>query len=380
MVVFVIYWFSNPHPSNYFDYPFRIAGAFLQGRLGLVQPPPGWLNEFIPWHGEYYCGFPLGSVLTMIPLAILQAFGFISDFPGSIVSAAIAAVAAGVCFLMSRRYKLSQASRLMLALLPVVGTWMWCNLAFASAWQVDLGFGFLGQLLALYFILDNPRPLVAGLCFALAFGNRTELLLGGPILLYLIYRREPNRGRRAMAYFLIAPAILLALTLTYNYLRFSSIMDFGNSHVPGVLNEPWYRYGIWSFHAIPNNMKQMLFERWKTIGHYPYVVPSGFGGSVFLSCPFLFFAFTREARDPVLKRVCWAAAVILMFCLWLHGNTGGWQYSYRYAIELLPWMFVVLLESSPLTVSPLRGGVFGLSVLINAYAVYLFLWTGYITP
>lgn len=30
-----------------------------------------------------------------------------------------------------------------------------------------------------------------------------------------------------------------------------------------------------------------------------------------------------------------------------HGNPGGWQFSYRYATILLPWMFLLLAVNGP---------------------------------
>ena len=79
-----------------------------------------------------------------------------------------------------------------------------------------------------------------------------------------------------------------------------------------------------------------------------------------------------------MKTLAWIAIVVLTFVLWLHGNPGGWQISYRYAIELLPWMFLILLENSPKRVSLIEVAVLIASIAINAYSTWLFLWTRYI--
>ncbi len=34
-----------------------------------------------------------------------------------------------------------------------------------------------------------------------------------------------------------------------------------------------------------------------------------------------------------------------------HGNPGGWQFSYRYATILLPWMFLLLAGNGPAKLS-----------------------------
>jgi hypothetical protein len=389
--VFAVYYFSHPHSDahsdSYYDYTFRIAGALLDGKLGLTERPPDWLNEIIPLNGEYYSAFPLGAVLAMLPVAALKRLGLIGLFPGTVIASLLAGAAAVLFYLLSAKYGDGAKRRLTLALLPVFGTWMWANLAFAGAWHIALGFAVVGQLGALYFILIDYRPTLAGLCFALAFGNRTEIILLAPIFFYLIVRYAPpeavkdgaDRPRHLprIVRFAAIPIALGLLTLGYNYARFSSIFDFGYARIPGVLDEPWYQHGIFSIHAIPPNAEAMLFETWRRIDRFPYLRPTGFGGSIFLSCPFLIYLFRRGARDAVLKTLSWIAVAVLTLTLWLHGNPGGWQISYRYAMELLPWMLLVMLENSPKKVSLTEMALLLASMAINAYSTWLFLWTQY---
>jgi hypothetical protein len=113
---------------------------------------------------------------------------------------------------------------------------------------------------------------------------------------------------------------------------------------------------------------------------FPYLVPTGFGGSIFLSSPYLIYLFRRGARDAGLKSLSWCAIGLLTLVLWCHGNPGGWQFSYRYAIELFPWIFLILLENGQKRVSPMEVILLGASIAINAYGTYLFLWTDYMRP
>jgi len=382
IATFAVYYFSISHSGAYYDYTFRIAEAMLDGRLGLTERPPDWLNEMVPFNGQYYSVFPLGAVLAMLPVAALKRLGLIELFPGTLIAALLAGAASLLFYLLSARYGDGVKRRLALALLPVFGTWMWANLAFAGAWQIALGFAVVGQLGALYFILIDYRPTLAGLCFALAFGNRTEVILLAPIFIYLIIKRAPPdvvkdgaRPWRMVDRFVAIPIAFGLLTLGYNYARFSSIFDFGYARIPGVLDEPWYRHGIFSIHAIPLNAEAMLFETWRRVDRFPYFRPTGFGGSIFLSCPFLIYLFRTGARDGALKTLAWVAVAVLTLMLWLHGNPGGWQISYRYAVELLPWMFLILLESGPKKVGPTEVALLLASIAINAYSTWLFLRT-----
>ncbi len=413
---FAVYLYSNPRPQGFYDYTFRIAEAFLRGRLGLTEAPPSWLNEMVPLGGAYYSVFPLGSVLTVLPVALLKRADVIKSFPAAALAALAASAAASLAFLVSGRYRDSTRRRLLLALTVVFGTWMWCNLAFAGAWQLALGFAVVGEFGAIYFSLIRRRPLWAGFFFALAFGNRSEVVFTAPVFIYFLLRgptggaavsdgkageAQDTRVRKAegtaqgtparapalsrgqvttLIRFCIIPLALGVLTLAYNYARFSSVIDFGYARIPGVLQEPWYQHGIFSVRAIPLNAEKMLLEPWKRIGQYPYLVPTGFGGSIFLSCPLLLLLFRRGARDKGAKAAAWLAIAGLTFILWLHGNPGGWQYSYRYAMILLPWMFLILLENGPAKLSRPEAALSFASVAVNGYATYLFLWTDYVKP
>jgi hypothetical protein len=381
IIAFLLYFYSNkPLLGTYYDYTLRIGEALLHGELGLREQPPSHLNEMIPLDGKYYSAFPLGSVLTMIPLAVLKRLNLIDHFPGLFIAALLAGATAFLLFQLSAKYNDTYQRRMVLTLFPVFGTWMWANLAFAGSWHIALGVAVVGQLAALYFILMRSNPLLAGLFFALAFGNRTEIILLAPVFLYLIHRapKAEISQRQAITRFAAIPLALGIATLAYNYARFSSILDFGYARIPGVLDEPWYAHGIFSIHAIPINAHAMLFETWRRVDQFPFLVPTGFGGSIFLSSPYLVFLFRRGAHDPALKWLSWCAIAVLTLVLWCHGNPGGWQFSYRYAMELLPWIYWIMLENSPKNVTLTEIILLIISIAINSYGAYIFLRTDYI--
>jgi hypothetical protein len=405
----LVCFFSNPHPSGYYDYTFRVAGRLLEGHVALAEQPPSWLNEFVPFEGGWYSVFPLGSVVTMAPIALLKAIGLISEMPAAYIYAFIAGVCCLLMMLIAGRYSITREQQILLTLAILLGTFTWTNLVFGGAWQLALGFAMLGELGAIWFTVYDRRPLVAGLFFAMAFGNRTEILLTAPIFLYLLNRQTeekegkknkkkkrtgsadvaPTDGkvvshfslgendyRRTLA-FCAVPMILGLATLAYNYARFHAISDFGNSRIPGVLNEPWYNHGIFSVYYIPRQAWEMLLRLWETRPTFPYIAPNPFSSSIILSSPFFLFVFRRGSRDRTLKVCAWLAVLIMTLLLWMHGNSGGFQFGYRYAMILLPWVFVILLENAPKKISPLEYAAYVFSFMANAYATWLFYWTSY---
>ena len=392
------FFFSTKATLHDLDYTSQIASALLRGELGLREKPPDWLNEMIPQGERYYSAFPLGAVLSMVPIALLQKAGLIDNFPGHVLAALIAGLCVYFFFQLAKAFGADYSShkstslvrRILLALFPIFGTWTWCNLGFGGAWQIALGLALMCQTAALYFSLVRPSPFVAGAFFALAFGNRTELLITLPLYLYFLWR-QPNgttvnwknfkRGFREnmpmLARFLCVPIILALLTAAYNFARFHSIFDFGYIHIPEVRDEPWYEHGLFSIDAIPWNMYTMLFQGFESISYFPYIQPNGFGCSIFLASPFLCLLFRQGGRYKV---VAWVAIALLTLVLWCHGNPGSWQFSYRYAMVLLPWMFLLLTGNGPAKITVSETFLFAVSVAVNAIATWQFLWTDQIQP
>jgi hypothetical protein len=424
------FFFSINAKLRDLDYTNQIASALLQGHLGLTEKPPEWLNEMIPHGNRYYSAFPLGAVLSVVPIALLQKAGLIHNFPGHVLATLIAGCCVYFFFQLAKAFGADYSSldasslvrRILLALFPIFGTWTWCNLGFGGAWQIALGLALLGETAALYFTLVRPSPFVAGAFFALAFGNRTELLITLPLYLYFLSPRLPFVGRafrppspgnrsghptmsassashsddptgaavgwkklkrelresaQTLIRFLSMPATLALLTAAYNFARFHSIFDFGYLHIPEVRQEPWYEHGLFSIHAIPWNIYTMLFQGFESISYFPYIQPNGFGCSILLASPFICLLFREGGRYKV---AAWMAIALLTLVLWCHGNPGSWQFSYRYAMILLPWMFLLLTGNGSAKITVTEVSLFAVSVAINAMATWQFLWTDQIQP
>jgi len=391
----VAFYFSTNATLHDLDYTTDIASALLRGDLGLREKPPEWLNEMIPHGDRYYSAFPLGAVLSMIPIALLQKARLIHNFPGHVLASLIAGCCVYFFFQLAKAFGANYSSlepsslgrRILLALFPVFGTWTWCNLGFGGAWQIALGLALLGQTAALYFTLVRPSPLVAGTFFALAYGNRTELLITAPLYLYFFWQRsdrtsalwsrsmikqELGKNGPLAIRFLSVPVCLAILTAAYNFARFHSIFDFGYTHIPEVHEEPWYEHGLFSIQAVPWNIYTMLFQGFESISYPPYIQPNGFGCSIFLASPFLCLLFRERGKYKI---AAWMAIAVLTLVLWCHGNPGSWQFSYRYAMILLPWMFLLLTGNGPPRLTMIEISLFTVSVAMNALAMWLFLWT-----
>src|SRR5213595_387494 len=198
LIAAVVFYFSTNPTLRNLDYTAEIASAFLRGDLGLREKPPEWLNEMIPYGNKYYSAFPLGAVISMVPVALLQKTSLIHNVPARILDALIAGACVYFFFQLAKAFGPQYSSlkpqllarRILLALFPIFGTWTWSNLGMGGAWQIALGLALLGETAALYFTLVRPSPFIAGAFFTLAVGNRTELLITAPFYLYFFWRRS----------------------------------------------------------------------------------------------------------------------------------------------------------------------------------------------
>ena len=177
--------------------------------------------------------------------------------------------------------------------------------------------------------------------------------------------------------FLTLPVTLALLTGAYNLVRFHSMTDFGYFHIPDVRDEPWYEHGLFSLHSIPWNVNKMLFEGFRDDPSFPFLSFPPFGCSIFLSSPLLFLLFRAGGRY---RAISWIAIGVVTFVLWCHGIPGGWQFSYRYAMILLPWMFLLVTGNGPPKITVTEISLFAVSIAINGIAAWLFLWTDQIQP
>ena len=284
-----------------------------------------------------------------------------------------------------------KARRVLVALFPIFATWTWCNLGFAGAWQIALGFALLGEAASLYYTLVRRNPLLAGAWFALAMGNRTELLLIAPIYLYYFWLSHPSekRGARAPAKRDPRRIGMILRNFSPSQLCFCSAprstTGSASAGSPilatralwGCCKSHGIQHGVFSLHAIRWNAYEMLFRGMIDLPDFPYLQPAAFGCSIFLASPFLFLLFREGGRH---KATSWIAIGILTLFLWCHGNAGGWQFSYRYGMVLLPWMFLLIVENGGRKIATAEAALFVISVAISGLATYEFLWTNMIHP
>ena len=247
----------------------KLAQAFANGQLDLLQEPPQWLQDMenpydygarseesthhlrgylwdtAYYDGQYFVYFGVLPVLVFyLPYYLLTG----STFPNSVaVLIPTLLFVVGLYSLMRAlvRYRFTKTS---------LGTFLLVFLGILCVSQVLAGLGRPGLYnvpvafarclsvwgLCLWYrgwCKGSPVRLAGGsLCIALISASRPQLLILIPlmfVILFLIVRSKdmPRQRKIAWSAWLVAPVVVVAAgVMWYNWARFGSITDFGASY------------------------------------------------------------------------------------------------------------------------------------------------------
>ena len=106
-----------------------------------------------------------------------------------------------------------------------------------------------------------------------------------------------------------------------------------------MLDEPWYDQGIVSLAYLPNGLREMLLRGLEFSDEFPWVSGSIMGASILLTMPILWWVFEARGRLAAAAAV---SAVLVMLPNLLHGNPGFAQLGYRYILDALPILWLLL--------------------------------------
>ena len=338
--LFVIYLLTSSGKTPY-DYFIRLADSFLNGRYYLIDNPP-WLNELIPLkNGGFGVVYPPGPAIIAMPLV----YFFGSDFPQQIIAhlfgAGIALLTAKIAYIKNIDNNQKKKMFLWFFLLSSLGNIQWYLSSNGSVW-------YLGQIVASFFLtatlyesLTKRRAFFVSIFFAMSVISRLQTILAFPIIIFLNYK---NLNIRKFFSYFLPFTFILALLLTYNYLRFGSFLETGYSLIPGVLEEPWYKNGIFHPSYIQNNLKVMFLSLPIISNEFPYIKPSWGGLSILITTPafiYMLFASLKQKENLFI----WISILLISFVTFSHGGTGFTQFGYRYAVDFYPLIFLLLVNS-----------------------------------
>jgi hypothetical protein len=349
-----------------------LADGFLHGRLYIDQPMP-WL-ELVPRpEGGSFSPFPPMPALVLVPF--VAAFG--PTFDQGIATALFGGANVALLWLLLRRAGVASTSAGWLTAAFAIGSVHWWAAGTGTVWLHAQVVAVFFALLALHLAIRRRWPLAAGLLLGCAAASRLPVGLTLPLYLALFMelrfppwlRRPSGSELRAGTLVLAGLAIPAALVAAYNVARFGSPVDFGYTRIPGVLDEPWYAQGILSIEYIPRHLHLILMRGFDYVDAFPWFRPNWSGASLILTTPILLWLVKARSAAPLIA-YGWIAIGLGLLPDLLHGAPGFAQFGYRFILDVLPIMLLMLgwVFRDRMSIEARVAIAFGIAV--NAYGVW----------
>ena len=349
-----------------------LADGFLHGRLYIDQPMP-WL-ELVPRpEGGFYPPFPPMPAVVLVPFVAL--FG--SGFDQGIATALFGGANVALLWLLLRRAGVASRSASWLTAAFAVGSVHWWAAGTGTVWLHAHIVAAFFALVALHLAVRRRWPIVAGLLLGCAAASRLPVGLTLPIYLALFVnlrfppwlRRPTGDELRAGGMVVVGLAIPAMLVAAYNVARFGSPFDFGYARIPGVLDEPWYDRGILAIEYIPRHLHLIFVRGFDYVDAFPWFRPNWSGASLVLTMPILLWLVKARSTTPVVA-YGWIAVALGLLPDLLHGAPGFAQFGYRFVLDVLPIMLLMLGWVLRDRISLEAKVAIAIGIAVNAYGVW----------
>lgn len=356
-----------------------LADAILQGRLYLMNPPSTFDLTFS--RGHWFVPIPPMPAILMLPFVAIWG---VTAFNPIIFSLALAATTSVVMYLT-----LKQLSDLQWITIPHGGIfWLVAFFSFGTVYgwlsitgrvyHISQTCTVLFSALSFWFALKKMPPWLVGLALAAAVMSRPNVMLLWPALAAIAIQQNKENGSVMIDWkdvFLWSVKSLIpvlsgvAFLLYYNYLRFGDFLDFGYVTING---SEWTlsrvrEYGMFNPQFIPFNFHWMFFGI-PDIEECKFYLTRGLGISMFLASPALLYLL-RRFKFSWWMIGCWISILLSTLLLLMYHNNGSNQYSYRYWMDFVVPVMLLLAYTAGRRTSPPLKVLIAISILINYYGI-----------
>ena len=343
-------------------------------------------NKFKPCvEKKHFVSFPPVPALMMAPLVAFLDYR-LNDVIWTICIAVLGIMALLLLLEKLSEYGWSQRSRaenLLLASLVAFGTSFFFSAVRGEVWFTALIVGFFFNVLYLGCAVQTRHPFLAGCMLALAMGTRPPLAFGCvffglQLLLIQDWKEQIRRGLWFSLPILVAGGALMA----FNLARFDHAFEFGHTYLQDGMRPAIREHGLFNLHFLKANFTAAFANVPLFLTKSPFVQITRHGISILATTPlFLLLLWPRRIKTDIPaesqhlgnKRL-WIMALALV-CVALPGlfyqNTGWSQFSYRFSIDYLPYL-VMILACRGYPINRLFQVLFGLSVLISLFGAITF--------
>lgn len=358
-----VYLFFCKKEYEILHYFLPLANSILHGKINIEGFDN--LNELVVSHGKSYVVYPPMPAIALIPFALIFSLNISQVYP-QIIFAALS----GAFFYLFLSKITKTRTAFILTMLLLFGTNFFMTSMIGRSWYFAHVCAVLFLSLSLYFAASK-KPFLTGLFFIFAGLSRLPVLLALPAVIYFL---RPKKS--GWLYLLLPIAIGISFYLVYNFVRFGDFLQTGYSLIPGVLEEPWFKQGIFSLSYIPRNLEAIFLYLPKIIDKAPYIKFSSMGMALWLTTPALLLLGLVIKNKT--SRVMILTSLLVLVPSLVHGTVGFSQFGYRFSLDFIIFLLIALIPAIEKK-ARLANFLVLASMLINLFAVISY-YLGYFKP
>lgn len=321
------------------------ANAWRQGRLDLGQDYP-WL-ELAILNGKYYCSFPPFPSYILFPLT----FFFGSQTPDYFIIILADGLIALYLYRLATKTGVAPEGAMLLTVFATLGANTLFVMVNPSVWFMAQLFCFATSVMAIFYAEEGKSGRALFL-WAASVGCRPMQVLFLPLLLILLYRREREKTPEATVmqlilqrWYRVLPAGIVAVSyILLNYLRFGNILEFGHNYLPEFVRAD---YGQFHISYVPDNVISLLrLPRFTedgrlyidSFGNLNFMIVSPIVLVMLMGTGYAIYKKNKQLMLLGILVLLLSAGYLLIVTM--HRTMGGWQFGNRYAIDILPYVYL----------------------------------------
>lgn len=383
----------SPSPNNHYVH---LAQAWLDGHLDLEGGAPG-TNDWACFDSDERAACPPGSSASAgddaspyrwyvsfppLPAALLAPIVAIFGLAtwDRLFWVLFAGLTPALLFLVLRLIRESGRSGrslrddLLITTIFSVGSVYFFAAVQGSVWFAAHVVATAATCLYLLFSFDARRPAAAGLMLGLAFLSRPATLLLVPFFALEALRvsRRLSGGHvsaaslaRSLGRFALPLAAMVALAMWHNFARFYDPFEFGHRFLQIRWRPRIETWGLFDLHYLQRNLTVFLASVPWLYSSSPFVRIGRHGLALWFTTPNLLWSLFPKRIDATIVAL-WSAVIPTALCTLLYQNTGWVQFGYRFSLDYLPLVFVLI------TLSKRRFGTAFLACAAFAIAINAF--------
>ena len=379
-VLFLIYLISGRGVYTRHDFFVPLASSFWQGKTyvsemryelhemvtelevktGVVQEP---LDGEV---GKFYVIYPPMPAVVLMPFVAIWG----QQTNQSVVSALIAALGVLVAYRVFKQLNLKTDQLWWLTLLYGFGSMLWYHAVVGSAWYFAHVCALLFLWLAILAVLKKKSWWLVGMWLGLAYLSRFAVILTLPFFIYL--RRVEWKSSWKL---LTTLGIFVCASLVYNWVRYGTIGNYGY----WLLEHRWYNLaneyinGSYDWSYAPRHLYALFASMPSMRATFPYLVPNMTSMALWVVFPALAIVPLASLKNKLVQ-ASWLASISVVPAHFFHGGVGASQFGYRYALDYLPFLLIIIAVAVKEKFVWWQKGLIIFSIMVNAWGIYANFW------